>query len=105
MGASEGDSRDALAGEIFDADLTALLDTVGFEQPAIVTGSVGGPRVIRFSDTHSERVSALVLFDTYAHYVQEDDYPWGIRPENIDGPVTHGFSTVARCTKSVANGL
>jgi len=29
-GASEGDPRDSLAGEIFDADLTAVLDTVAF---------------------------------------------------------------------------
>jgi hypothetical protein len=30
-GASEGDPRDSLAGDIYDADLTALLDAVGFQ--------------------------------------------------------------------------
>jgi class 3 adenylate cyclase len=84
MGASEGDPRDSMDGDIFDADVTALLDAVGFEQPAIVTGSVRGPAAIHFSVTHPERVRALVLFDTYAHYVQEDDYPWGLPPENLD---------------------
>jgi pimeloyl-ACP methyl ester carboxylesterase len=34
-GASEGDPWDSRAGEIMDADLTALLDAVGFQQPAI----------------------------------------------------------------------
>jgi hypothetical protein len=36
MGASEGDHRGTRAGDIYDADLIALLDAVGFERPAIV---------------------------------------------------------------------
>jgi class 3 adenylate cyclase len=39
---------------------------------------------IHFSTTHPERVSALVLIDSHAHYVREDDYPWGVPLEIID---------------------
>jgi class 3 adenylate cyclase len=30
-------------------------------------------------------VSALILIDSYAHYVREDDYPWGIPKAKVDG--------------------
>jgi hypothetical protein len=39
MGASEGDPRDLLSEGVFDADLTAVLDTVGFDRPAMVAGA------------------------------------------------------------------
>jgi class 3 adenylate cyclase len=84
MGASEGDPRDSLPGEIFDADLTAVLDAVGFERPAMVAESLSGGRAIHFSVTHPERVSALVLVNTYAHYLREDGYPWGLPPGILD---------------------
>jgi class 3 adenylate cyclase len=83
-GASEGDPRDANIGEISDADLTAVLDAVGFERPAFVAEDANGGRAIHFSVTHPERVSALVLINSYAHYVRDDDYPWGIPPESVD---------------------
>jgi class 3 adenylate cyclase len=87
-GASEGDLRDSLAGEIMDADLTALLDAVRFERPAVVAEGSSGGRAIHFSVAHPERVSALVLVNSYAHYVREDDYPWGVPPEVLDRFVT-----------------
>jgi class 3 adenylate cyclase/pimeloyl-ACP methyl ester carboxylesterase len=84
QGASEGDSRDYLRGEISDADLTAVLDAVGFARPALVAEGTSGGRAIHFSVTHPDRVSALVLVNSYAHYVREDDYPWGLAPEDLD---------------------
>jgi class 3 adenylate cyclase/pimeloyl-ACP methyl ester carboxylesterase len=83
-GASEGDLRGHLAGDIFDADLTAVLDAVGFERPALVGAGEAGGIAIHFSATHPERISALVLVNTCAHYVQEEDYPWGLPPEGLD---------------------
>jgi class 3 adenylate cyclase/pimeloyl-ACP methyl ester carboxylesterase len=84
MGASEGSLRDSPAGDIFDADLIALLDAVGFQRPALVGEDASGPATIHFSATHPERLSALVLVNTYAHYVREHDYPWGVPPESLD---------------------
>jgi pimeloyl-ACP methyl ester carboxylesterase len=84
FGASEGDARDALPGEIFDGDFAAVLDAAGFDRPALVAEGTSGGRAIHFSTTHAERVSALVLLNSYAHYVEENDYPWGIPREDLD---------------------
>jgi class 3 adenylate cyclase len=83
-GASEGDWRDSTMGSISDADLTAVLDAAGFERPTLVAEGASGLRAIRFSALHPERVSALVLVNSFAHYVQEDDYPWGVPSESLD---------------------
>ena len=83
-GASEGDPRDAIAEEVFAADLTAVLDAVGFERPVLVMGGEGGGLAIHFAVSHPERVSALVLVNSCAYYVREDDYPWGAAPESLD---------------------
>jgi class 3 adenylate cyclase/pimeloyl-ACP methyl ester carboxylesterase len=95
MGASEGDPRAALAGDISDADFTAVLDAVGFERAALA-GVDPGLAEIHFSATRPERVSALVLVHSYAHYVRENDYPWGVPPEIIDqfvATVKEGWGT------------
>jgi class 3 adenylate cyclase len=81
VGASEGE-RGAATG---DADVMAVLDAgVGSESVALVGWGGAGVAAIRFSVTHPERVSALVLVNSYAHYVQEDDYPWGLPRANLD---------------------
>jgi class 3 adenylate cyclase/pimeloyl-ACP methyl ester carboxylesterase len=95
MGSSEGDPRATLVGDVSDADLTAVLDAVGFERPALA-GVDPGMAQIHFSATHPERVSALILVNSYAHYVREDDYPWGVPPGTIDqfvATVKEGWGT------------
>jgi pimeloyl-ACP methyl ester carboxylesterase len=81
VGASEGDARDSNVEEIFDSDLTAVLDAARFERPALVAEDATAGRAIHFSATHPQRVSALVLVNSYAHYTRKDDYPWGPPPE------------------------
>jgi pimeloyl-ACP methyl ester carboxylesterase len=88
MGASEGDNRGTRAGDTYDGDLTALLDAVGFERPALVGNGQSGPAAIHFAVTHPERVSALVLVNSYAHYLRGDDYPWGLSRQDLDRGVT-----------------
>jgi class 3 adenylate cyclase len=83
-GASEGDPRDAISEEVFSADLIAVLDAVGFERAVLVTGGEAGGLAIHFAVNHSERVNALVLMDSFAYYVQEEDYPWGVALETLD---------------------
>jgi len=86
IGASEGDAREGIPGEIFNSDVLALINAVGFEQPAVVASGTG-PMAIHFAVTHPERVSALVLVNCYAHFVREDDYPWGFSREEVEGRV------------------
>jgi class 3 adenylate cyclase len=83
-GASEGDSRDYRVGEIIEADLIAVLDAVGFGQSTMVGAGLSASELIHFWVTYPERVSALVLFNSFAHYVRDDDYPWGVPSESID---------------------
>jgi class 3 adenylate cyclase len=93
VGASEGDPRDSLPGQTFDADLLAVVDAVGFVGPALVAHAPAGSRAIHFSVSHAERVTALVLVNSYAHYVREDDYPWGIPREDLDRFVAYRKET------------
>jgi class 3 adenylate cyclase len=86
-GTSEGDPRDAIPGGIFDADVTALLDAGGFQRPAMVVVGILGPTAIHFAVAHPQRVSALVLLNGCAHFVREDDYPWGFPREDLDGRI------------------
>jgi class 3 adenylate cyclase len=98
VGASEGDARDTNPGEIFDADLAAVLDAAGFERAALVAEDASGGKAIHFSVAHPERVSALVLVNSYAHYVRKDDYPWGLPREILDRfvvTVKEGWGTAA----------
>jgi class 3 adenylate cyclase/pimeloyl-ACP methyl ester carboxylesterase len=85
IGASEGDPRDVFVpGEVSDADLMAVMDANGAERAILVAFSTGGQYAIHFAAARPERVDALILIDTYAHYVREDDYPWGFPRERLD---------------------
>lgn len=92
-GSSEGNPVESSVGALFDADLTAVLDAVGSERAALFASSSGGPSAIHFSATHPERVSALVLFNTYAHYVRDDNYPWGLPADSLDRFVADSKTT------------
>jgi class 3 adenylate cyclase len=65
-----------------------VLDAVEFERPALVNVGGAATPVIHFSVTRPERASALVLVSSYAHYVREGDYPWGVPSESLDRLVT-----------------
>jgi class 3 adenylate cyclase len=83
-GASEGDPRDSVAGDSFDADLVAVLDAVGFERAALIAEGAAAVGAIHFAASYPKRVNALVLVNGFAHYVREDDYPWGFPRRDLD---------------------
>jgi class 3 adenylate cyclase len=83
FGGSEGDPRSA-PGDVGDADLLAVMDAVGAERGVLVGWSAGGPDMIHLAVTHPERVEALILIDSFAHYVREEDYAWGYPREHLD---------------------
>ncbi len=65
-------------------DLTAVLDQAECERVVLVASGDGGPFAISYATIYPERVKALILIDAYAHYVQEDGYPWGLSRETLD---------------------
>ena len=65
-------------------DIRAVMDTAGYERAAVVGISEGGPLATLFAATYPERVSALVLWDTFARFVAGPDYPFGLDPSQVD---------------------
>ena len=57
-------------------DVRAVMDAAGSERAALFGVSEGGPMSMLFATTYPERVSALVLYGTYARRVKATDYPW-----------------------------
>src|SRR3974390_2434127 len=58
-------------------DIRAVMDAVGSERAGLIGVSGGGPLATLFAATYPERVSALVLWSTYARGLQAPDYPIG----------------------------
>jgi class 3 adenylate cyclase/pimeloyl-ACP methyl ester carboxylesterase len=66
------------------SDLELVLDVVGAEQPVLMgTFEAGAPNVL-LAATHPERVHSIVWLEPVACERWEPDYPWGIRPEDVD---------------------
>ena len=58
-------------------DVRAVMDAVGSERAALYGYSEGGPMCCLFAATYPRRVSALVLYASYAKRRDPDaDYPW-----------------------------
>ena len=57
-------------------DVRAVMDAVGSKTAALLGVSEGGPMSLLFATTYPERVSALILYATYATRVRDADYPW-----------------------------
>ncbi len=57
-------------------DVLAVMDAVGSERAVLCGYSEGGPMAILMAATHPERVSALVLYGSYARRTRVADYPW-----------------------------
>jgi pimeloyl-ACP methyl ester carboxylesterase len=65
-------------------DLGAVLDAVGSSQATVFASSDAGPPALFYAATHPERVRALILANTTARYAWAEDYPIGLRAEEID---------------------
>ena len=62
-------------------DVRAVMDATECEKAAIVGISEGGPMALLFAATYPERVTALVLWATFARLSWAPDYPRGIDPQ------------------------
>jgi class 3 adenylate cyclase len=68
-------------------DMAAVLDAAGSNSTAIFANLDTGPIAILFAAMHPERVSALILRNTTARYLEADDYPIGMPPSVADAVV------------------
>jgi class 3 adenylate cyclase/pimeloyl-ACP methyl ester carboxylesterase len=65
-------------------DLCAVMDAVGSERAALLGLSEGGPMSVLFAATYPERVTALILYGTFARMTRTDDYPLGYPSDAFD---------------------
>ncbi len=56
----------------------AVMDAVGAERAALMAGYDAGPMAIHLATAHPDRVSALILSNTTARYLEAEDYPIGL---------------------------
>ena len=73
------------------ADVMAVIDHAGAEQPAILTATPGGYAAILMAATHPGRVRALMLVHPIARVLRAPDYPWGAPPERFDSVLATFF--------------
>ncbi len=66
-------------------DVGAVLNAAGAERAVIVGAIDGGPVAMLFAATYPERTEALVLVNSTARPMWADDYPFGLRPDAVDG--------------------
>ncbi|HYI36987.1 MAG TPA: alpha/beta hydrolase, partial [Thermoleophilaceae bacterium] len=55
-------------------DILAVMDAVGSERTALVASLEGGPMAMTFAASHPEKVSALILYATFARTRWAEDY-------------------------------
>ncbi len=83
QGLSDRPGRPPTLEESMD-DLRAVVQAAGFEQPALLGISEGGPMSALYAATYPEQVSSLVLFGTFARMVETEGFPHGISDEQLD---------------------
>jgi pimeloyl-ACP methyl ester carboxylesterase len=66
-------------------DVRAVMDAAGSERAALLGISEGGPMSMVFAATYPERVSALVLYGSFARMTETEDYPWGYPLDVFEG--------------------
>ena len=62
-------------------DIDVVMDEVGSESAVLFGVGGGGTMSMLFAATHPQRVSGLVLVNTFARLSHAPDYPWGRGPE------------------------
>jgi class 3 adenylate cyclase/pimeloyl-ACP methyl ester carboxylesterase len=65
-------------------DLLAVLDDAGSERTALLGFNESGSLCALTAATHPQRISALILYASFAATVRQDDYPWAPTPEERD---------------------
>jgi class 3 adenylate cyclase len=83
QGLSDRPGRPPALEESMD-DLKAVIDAAGFERPALLGISEGGPMSTLYAATHPSRVSGLILFGTFARMLEAPDFRAGTTEEALN---------------------
>jgi class 3 adenylate cyclase len=84
-GASDPVRQDAPpTWEEWTEDLRAVLDAVGSQRAAVFAQADAGPIAVMFAAMQPQRVGALILADTSARFMIDDDYPFGRTQQDVD---------------------
>jgi class 3 adenylate cyclase/pimeloyl-ACP methyl ester carboxylesterase len=84
-GASDRVPRDVLSTwEEWAEDIGAVLDVVESEHAVLVASMEAGAIAMLFAALHPERVTGLVLINTAARFVTDEDYPIGLAPDALE---------------------
>ena len=71
-------------------DTRLVMDAAGSERAALIGDTEGGPMVMLFAATYPERVQSLVLINTFARMIRDEDYPIGL-PAELVPQLLEGF--------------
>ena len=64
-------------------DVRVVMDAAQSERAVILGCAEGGPMAMLFAASYPERTRALILFDTAARMLRDDDYPSGFPAERL----------------------
>jgi pimeloyl-ACP methyl ester carboxylesterase len=70
-------------------DIRAVMDAAGSQRASLFGWGAGGTLSALFAATYPERVTALVLWGSYARALSAPDYPFGVEPDQL-GWTKHG---------------
>jgi class 3 adenylate cyclase len=82
--------------EVWVEEVQAVMDAAGSDRAALLGDGGGGPMAITFAATHPERVTALVLVNSFARMTRGPDYPIGLPVEDLrrfPGWLKNGWGT------------
>jgi class 3 adenylate cyclase/pimeloyl-ACP methyl ester carboxylesterase len=77
-----------LTWEDWNEDIGAVLDAVGSGLAAVMAIIDTGSLALLFAAMHPERVSQLVLINSTARYLRDDDYRFGASPGDVNALTT-----------------
>src|SRR3954451_3566130 len=82
VGASDGGPRNSVpTWEEWAEDVGAVIDVTRSHRPALFAAVDSGPMAMLYAAMHPDRVSALVLLNTGARFIESADYPIGVTKE------------------------
>ena len=73
-------------------DVLAVMDAAGCERAALLGSLEGGPLAMLFAATHPDRVSALVLYATFARARWAPDYDWAPKDDAREARLEASFA-------------